>query len=65
MHAVHNARIQLLATALNNLAVGTMLVGVITPLVHGEIRGLPFVPIWFVLSLVVGGLAQRVLGRLL
>jgi hypothetical protein len=37
MHAIHNARIQLFATALNNLGVGTILAGMIVPSVNGTV----------------------------
>jgi hypothetical protein len=39
MHAIHNARIQLLATALNNLGVGAILAGVIVPSINGTGMG--------------------------
>jgi hypothetical protein len=35
MHTVHNAPITLLATPFNNLGVGTILAGIVAPLVDG------------------------------
>jgi hypothetical protein len=39
MHTIHNARIQFLATAFNNMGVGTIIAGMIAPMVRGEIAG--------------------------
>ena len=39
MHAVHNARIQLLATLLNNAALGFIGGGFIAPAVTGQMHG--------------------------
>jgi hypothetical protein len=67
MHAVHNARIQLLATALNNLALAVVVAGLVAPAVTGQLQGgwrllvtLAWVRFWIILH--VGG--QVVLGRL-
>jgi hypothetical protein len=64
MHTIHNARIQLLATALNNLGVAAIAAGIVAPLVKGEINGLASVVIWLVIGLDFIGLAQVILGRL-
>lgn len=62
--AVHNARITLAATALNNLGVGAMLAGIVAPLVNGMVGDLAHIASWVVLGLDLIALAQFVLGRL-
>lgn len=37
MHAVHNARVQLLATALNNVALAFVVAGFVAPAVTGQL----------------------------
>jgi hypothetical protein len=37
MHTVHNARITLLATALNNLALAVIVAGCIAPAINGQL----------------------------
>jgi hypothetical protein len=64
MHTVHNARVQLLATALNNVGVGAVIAGIVAPIVKGSIGGLAAVSPWLILSLDVMIMAQIVLGRL-
>lgn len=64
MPTVHNARVQLLATALNNLGVAAVVAGVVAPAVNGNFRSFAHIAVWFVFgigSLVAG---QLVLGRL-
>jgi hypothetical protein len=39
MHAIHNARIQLLATALNNLGLAFIVTGFVAPGVTGQLHG--------------------------
>jgi hypothetical protein len=39
MHTVHNARIQLLATALNNAALAFIVAGFVAPAVTGQLHG--------------------------
>jgi hypothetical protein len=34
---IHNARVQLTATAISNVGVGFIIVGVLTPFLHGEL----------------------------
>jgi uncharacterized membrane protein (DUF441 family) len=46
MCATHNARVQLLATALNNLGVAAIVTGVLAPLVKGEIGSPPAMATW-------------------
>ena len=50
MHAIHNARIQLLATALNNLGVGAILAGVIVPSINGTVGDAAHIVTWVVLG---------------
>lgn len=61
---VHNARITLLATALNNLGVGAILAGIVAPLVNGTLGDLGRVGSWVALGLDLIALAQFILGRL-
>jgi len=37
MHTIHNARITLLATALNNLGAGSIIAGIVAPVVNGRV----------------------------
>jgi len=39
MHAVHNARVQLLATAVNNLALAVIVAAFIAPATSGNLHG--------------------------
>ena len=64
MHAIHNARIQLLATTFNNIGVGAVVAGVLAPLVRGDIGGLGAVVIWLLIGADFLILAQTTLGRL-
>jgi hypothetical protein len=64
MHTIHNARITLLATLMNNLGLAIIVAGVVAPLAHSEINGLGSVVIWTAIGLDFIGLAQVVLGRL-
>jgi uncharacterized membrane protein (DUF441 family) len=62
--AIHNARVQLLATAANNLGVAAIAAGVIAPLVSGEIHFLPSVVAWFIIGQDFVELVWASLGRL-
>jgi len=62
--SIYNARISLLATALNNIGVGSIIAGIAAPLVKGEINGLMSVGIWLVIGIDFIGQAQLLLGRL-
>lgn len=64
MHTVHNARVQLLATALNNLGVATIIAGLVAPMVNGTIGDPAHIGAWFVLGADLIALAQVWLGRL-
>jgi hypothetical protein len=67
MYAVHNARISLLAIALNNLALSIVVAGFMAPAAGGQLHGSEWV--LTTLAWVGGGIvlhagAQAVLGRL-
>jgi hypothetical protein len=62
MHQIHNARIQLLATALNNLGVGSLLAGIVVPWVNGSLSG--GVAGWYVFGVLCAVTAQVVLGEM-
>jgi hypothetical protein len=64
MHTVHNARIQLLATAVNNLGVGAAMAGIVAPLVSGSVGDLAHLGAWFALGADLVALALVILGRL-
>ena len=67
MHAIHNARIQLLATAVNNLALAVMVAGFVAPAINGQLRsvgGLALMIAWFVFGVGLHFCGQLVLGRL-
>jgi hypothetical protein len=64
MHTIHNARITLLATLMNNLGLAIIVAGVVAPLAHSDINGLGSVIVWTAIGLDFIGLAQVVLGRL-
>jgi hypothetical protein len=64
MHAIHNARIQLLATALNNLGVGSIIAGIIAPMVNGAVGDVAHIGAWCALGANFLAMAQVVLGRL-
>lgn len=63
MHAIHNARVQLLATALNNLGVGAILAGVIVPTINASTTAASPV-IWVATGGSLLSIAQPILGRL-
>lgn len=67
MHAIHNARVQLLATALNNVALGVVIAGFVAPLATGQLQSLGRVLVTLAWIGAGGALhfgAQLVLGRL-
>jgi hypothetical protein len=67
MHTVHNARIQLLATAVNNLALAVIVAGFVAPAASGQLQGGSRVLVtlaWIGFGLVLHGCGQLVLGRL-
>lgn len=67
MHAVNNARVQLLATALNNVALAVVIAGFVAPLITGQLQRPGHVVV--MLAWIGAGVAlhfgtQLVLGRL-
>jgi hypothetical protein len=67
MHTVHNARIALLATALNNLALAVIVAGCIAPAVSGQLAGSGQVVAtlaWISAGSILHIFAQGVLGGL-
>jgi hypothetical protein len=67
MHTVHNARVQLLATALNNFALAFIVAGFVAPAVTGQLRGGSWVLVtlaWIALGAGVHICAQLALGSL-
>jgi hypothetical protein len=64
VHTVHNARVQLLATALNNLGVGSIMAGIVAPVVAGTVGDFVHITTWVILGADLIALAQMVLGRL-
>jgi hypothetical protein len=61
---IFNARISLLATALNNLGVASIVAGIVAPMVNGTVGDLAHIGAWFVLGVDLIALAQVTLGRL-
>jgi len=64
MHMVHNARVQLLATALNNLGVGAIAAGVLAPTISGTAAAPGHIVAWLVFGADLIAMAQFWLGRL-
>jgi hypothetical protein len=64
MHTIHNARVSLLATALNNIGVGAILAGIVAPVINGTVGNPAHIAAWLLLGASLIGLAQGVLGRL-
>ena len=67
MHTVHNARITLVATLLNNAALAFIVAGFIAPTVSGQLHGSGQAVTTLAWIALGGGLhlsAQSVLGRL-
>jgi hypothetical protein len=50
MNFIHNERIKLLATALNNLGIGAILAGIVAPLVNGTLARLDTTIVWLALG---------------
>jgi len=61
---VHNAQITLLATALNNLGVGSIIVGAVVPSVNRSVADFTHITAWLIFGLGLLGLTQLVLRRL-
>jgi hypothetical protein len=62
--AIHNARVQTFATALNNLGVAAIVAGVVAPMVNGTLRDFAHVAVWIVVGGELMVAAQLLLGRL-
>jgi hypothetical protein len=64
MNTVHNARVQLLSTALNNLGVGAIIAGAVAPMVSGKPADPGHLFIWLVFGVDLIAFAQFELRRL-
>jgi hypothetical protein len=67
VHTVHNARITLLATALNNLALAVVVAGFIAPAANGQLHAgwqTVITAAWFGFGFALHSSGQYVLGRL-
>ncbi len=67
MHTVHNARVQLLATMVNNIAVAFVVAGFVAPAVTGQLpdAGRAVVTLaWIGTGIALHFIAHLVLGRL-
>jgi hypothetical protein len=67
MHTVHNARVQLLATALNNVALAFIVAGFVAPVVSGQLQRADRALVtfaWIAFGVGLHFSAQMVLGRL-
>jgi hypothetical protein len=67
MHTVHNARIQLLATAFNNLALAVIVASFIAPAITFQLRAggqLLVTFAWVAFGIALHLFGQTVLGRL-
>jgi hypothetical protein len=65
--SIHNARIQLLATALNNLALAVIVAGFVAPAVTGQLQGGGRVLValaWTGFGIVLHASGHRVLWRM-
>jgi hypothetical protein len=64
MHAIHNARTQLFATAPNNLGVAAIVAGIVAHMVNGTAGDAAHISAWFAFGAGLLTAAQLVLGRL-
>lgn len=64
MNTVHNERVKLAATALNNIGVGAVLAGIIGPMVRGDINHVASAIVWLIIGVDFMALAHGLLGRL-
>jgi hypothetical protein len=60
MHTIRNARLQLVATALSNLGVGSVLAAIVTPFVRGEVNAWSIAG-WLAVGIVLVSAAQWIL----
>jgi hypothetical protein len=66
-NAVHNARVQLAATAFNNLALAVVVAGFLAPAINGQLQGIARLIValaWALFGFVLHIGGQLVLGRL-
>jgi hypothetical protein len=61
---IHNARISLLATTLNNFGVGAIIASVVVPTVNDRPRRPRHILVWAIFGADLIVMAQAVLGRL-
>ena len=61
---IHNAHVQLFATALNNLGVGAIIAGFVAPVVNGTVGDPTHIAAWLAFGADLIALAQVWLGRL-
>jgi hypothetical protein len=61
---IRNERIKLFATTLNNIGVGSIVVGIFAPIISGVAGGWLHFGAWSATGLIFIGLAQVTLGRL-
>ena len=64
MSLIHNERIKLLASALNNLGIGAIIAGIVAPMVNGTLADFAHLATWLMLGGDLIVMAQVVLGRL-
>ncbi len=64
MYTIHNARTQMMATAVNNLGVGAILAGIVSPTVNGMVGNGSQIVLWCLLGADLIALAQLILERL-
>jgi hypothetical protein len=61
---IHNARVQLFATALNNLGVAAFVAGIVVPAVNGTVGDAAHIGAWFAFGAGLLTAGQLMLGRL-
>ena len=61
---IRNARLQLAATALNNLGVASLVAGVIAPWINGTVGDALHIGAWFIFGAGFFAMAQLLLGWL-
>jgi hypothetical protein len=67
MHTIHNARVQLLATALNNFALALIVAGFVAPAASGQLQSTGRILVtlaWIAFGIGLHVSGQLVLGRL-
>ena len=67
MHNIHNARVQLLATAMNNSALAVLVAGFLAPVITGQLQSANRALVglaWLGFGMILHGGAQLALGGL-